>query len=89
MNKWSFWHRDWFASLLVVLVFLIGANSELMQSLEHKAYDLGVISSSRVPSDKIAVIAIDEQSIANLGRWPWSRAIHAKMLDILVMGMLR
>jgi CHASE2 domain-containing sensor protein len=57
-----------------------------MQSLERKAYDLGVLASSRTPSDKIAVIAIDEQSIANLGRWPWPRAIHAQMLDILTAG---
>ena len=86
MNRWSFWKKDWFVGLLVALVFLLGANSDLMQSLERKDYDLGVLASSRVPSDKIAVIAIDEQSIANLERWPWPRAIHAKMVDILAAG---
>ena len=86
MNKWSFWQKDWFVGLLVALVFLFGANSDLMRSLERKAYDLGVSASSRTPSDKIAVIAIDEQSIANLGRWPWPREIHAKMIDILAAG---
>jgi len=86
MNRWSFWKRDWFVGLLVALVFWLGANSDLMQSLERKAYDLGVLASSRAPSDKVAVIAIDDQSIANLGRWPWPRAIHAKMVDILAAG---
>src|SRR3989338_2380136 len=86
MNKWSFWKKDWFVGLLVALVFMFGANGSLMQSLERKAYDLGVQASSRTPSDKIAVIAIDEQSIANLGRWPWPREIHAKMIDILAGG---
>ncbi|HEU0220032.1 MAG TPA: serine/threonine-protein kinase [Gallionella sp.] len=86
MNKWSFWKKDWFVGLLVALVFMFGANSDLMQSLERKAYDLGVLASSRTPSDKIAVIAIDEQSIANLGRWPWPREIHARMVDILAAG---
>jgi CHASE2 domain-containing sensor protein len=86
MNKWLFWQQDWFVGLLVALVFLVGANSDLMQSLERKAYDLGVLATSRTPSDKIAVIAIDEQSIANLGRWPWPRAIHAQMLDVLAAG---
>jgi hypothetical protein len=86
MSKWLFWQKDWFVGLLVALVFILGANSGLMQSLERKAYDLGVLASSRTPSDKIAVIAIDEQSIANLGRWPWPRAIHAKMIDILAAG---
>src|SRR3990167_9934906 len=86
MNKWSFWKKDWFVGLLVALVFMFGANSGLMQSLERKAYDLGVLASSRTPSDKIAVIAIDEQSIANFGRWPWPREIHARMVDILAAG---
>jgi len=86
MGKWSFWQKDWFVGLLVALVFLLGARSDLIQSLERKAYDLGVLSSTRTPSDKIAVIAIDEQSIANLGRWPWPREIHAKMIDVLAAG---
>src|SRR5574340_732377 len=86
MNKWSFWEKDWFVGLLVALVFLFGANSDLIQSLERKAYDWGVLASSHTPSDKIAVIAIDDQSIANLGRWPWPREIHARMVDILAAG---
>lgn len=72
--------------LLVALFFLAGARSDLIQSLERKAYDLGVLATSRTPSDKIAVIAIDDPSIANLGRWPWPREIHARMIDILTAG---
>ncbi len=82
----AFWKADWFTALLVALVFLFSANSDLIQSLERKAYDWGVLASSRVPSDKIAIIAIDDQSIANLGRWPWPRAIQGRMLDILADG---
>lgn len=83
MKKASFWKADWFTGLLVALVFLFSANSDLIQSLERKAYDWGVAASSRTPSDKIAIIAIDDQSIANLGRWPWPREKQGKMLDIL------
>jgi len=89
MNKLSIWKSDWLVGLLVALVFLFGANSDLMQSLERKAYDLGVMASLRTPSDKIAVIAIDDQSIANLGRWPWPREIHANMVDILAAGQAK
>ena len=39
---------------------------------------------SKTPSDKVAVIAIDEQSIANIGRWPWPREVQAKLVDQLV-----
>ncbi len=84
MNKTLFWKTDWFVGLLVVLIFLFGVRSDLMQGLEAKAYDVGMRASyARTPSHKIAVIAIDEQSIANLGRWPWPRELQAKLLDIL------
>src|SRR5512145_2140714 len=81
--KKAFWKTDWFTALLVTLVFMLGARGDLIQSLERKAYDWGVLASSREPSDKIAVIAIDDESIANLGRWPWPREVQAKLLDIL------
>ncbi len=77
----SFWKTDWFIGVVVSLVMLFAGGGELLQSLERKAYDLGVGAISREPSDKIAVIAIDKQSIDNLGRWPWSRDVHAKMID--------
>ena len=80
----GFWRKDWFLSLMVVIAVILTYNlGGLIKSLERKAYDLGVSASSRNPSDKIAIIAIDDQSIANMGRWPWSRDVHAKMTDML------
>src|SRR5262245_24903124 len=82
--KSAFWKTDWFLGAVVVLAVLaFNRFSDLMPSLERKAYDLGVQATSRNASDKIAVIAIDDTSIANIGRWPWSREVHAKMTDLL------
>src|SRR4051812_3001898 len=81
--KSGFWKTDWFLGLVVVVLMLFAGGSDLLQSLERKAYDMGVQASSRNASDKIAVIAIDDTSIANIGRWPWSREVHAKMTDLL------
>jgi serine/threonine-protein kinase len=83
MKKLDFWKSDWFLGIVIALILLVAANGDLIQSLERKAYDLGVRGASRTPSDKIAVIAIDDQSIANIGRWPWPRDIQARMIDIL------
>ncbi len=52
--------------------------------MERRFYDFASTSSGRQPSDRIAVIAIDDQSISNIGRWPWPRDIHAKLIDQLV-----
>ena len=84
MKKGAFWKADWFLGLIIVIVVLVfNRVSDLIPSLERKAYDLGVKATSKIPSDKIAVIAIDDQSISNIGRWPWSREVHAKMIDKL------
>ena len=79
----AFWKSDWFLGLVVAVLMLFAGGGELLQSLERKAYDIGVQSSARSPSDRIAVIAIDDTSIANIGRWPWSREVHARMTDLL------
>ena len=83
MKTKALWQKDWLVGLLVALALLAAAGSDLMQSLERKAYDLGVRATSRLPSERIAIIAIDDQSIANLGRWPWPREIQARLLDLL------
>jgi serine/threonine-protein kinase len=79
----GFWKSDWFLGLVVVVLMMFAGGSDLLQSLERKAYDMGVQASTRAPSDRVAVIAIDDVSIANIGRWPWSREVHARMTDLL------
>ena len=86
MGKLGFWKTDWFVAVAIALVVLIAANGSLLQSLERMAYDMGVRATGHVPSDKVAVIAIDDQSIANIGRWPWSRDVHAKMIELLTQA---
>lgn len=83
MKKAGFWKSDWFFGLVVSVLVLGFGNGELLQGLERKAYDMGVAMTTRTPSDKIAVIAIDKPSLDNIGRWPWSREIMADMVDKL------
>src|SRR5579859_6364945 len=87
--KSGFWKSDWFLGLAVALLVAFAGGSDLLQSLERKAYDLGVQASSRTPSDRIAVIAIDDASIANIGRWPWPRDVHARMVDLLAAAKVK
>src|SRR6266853_1583883 len=85
MTKAGFWKKDWFLGLGVSLVLLVASGTQLqvIEGMERFAYDWGVRASARTPSDKISVIAIDKRSIDNIGRWPWSREIHAKMIERL------
>ncbi|MES2883345.1 MAG: serine/threonine-protein kinase [Pseudomonadota bacterium] len=83
------WAKDWFTALAYSLVFAIlafGVFSTGFQSLERGLYDSGVRGREVTPSDRIAIVTIDEDSIANLGRWPWPRAQQAQLLDKINAG---
>ena len=83
-KRGNFWRADWFVGVLVVLaVLILHQAGDLIGTLERRFYDFASTSTSRQPSDKIAVIAIDDTSIANIGRWPWGRDVHAQMTDLL------
>ncbi|MDO8903194.1 CHASE2 domain-containing serine/threonine-protein kinase [Hydrogenophaga sp.] len=67
----------------MLLALALHASTDLFSGLERRFYDFGVASSDRVPNDRLAVIAIDDRSIANIGRWPWPREVHAQLIDQL------
>ena len=90
MRKFDFWKADWFLGVaMVIAVVLFNRFSDLVPSLERKAYDLGVNATTRAPSDKVAVIAIDEASIRSIGRWPWPRDVQARMTDLLSQAKVK
>jgi serine/threonine protein kinase/CHASE2 domain-containing sensor protein len=83
----SFWRADWFAGVAIVLaVLLLHQATDLIGTLERRFYDFASTSTSRQPSDRVAIIAIDDQSVANIGRWPWPRDVHARMIDLLAQA---
>ena len=87
-SKFSqFWRTDWFVGVLVVLaVFAFNKSTNFVDGLENRFYDLGITQASKKPSDQIALVAIDDNSVSNIGRWPWSRDIQAQLIDRLSAG---
>lgn len=82
--KKAFWKADWFLGLIIAIaLFGFARMSGFIPGLERWAYDLGVNMTSKTPSDKVQIIAIDERSLENIGRWPWPRDVQAKMIDQL------
>ncbi len=66
------------AALLVF--FFFGAR---LERLEYGLYDISARLRVKPFVAPVSVIAIDEQSIANFGRWPWPRSYIAFMIDLL------
>ncbi|MFT9847145.1 CHASE2 domain-containing protein [Aneurinibacillus sp. REN35] len=36
--------------------------------------------------NRVVVIGIDDESIENIGKWPWDRRVHAQLIDTLTQG---
>jgi eukaryotic-like serine/threonine-protein kinase len=86
-KRGQFWRADWFVAVLVILVVVtLHQATDIIGTVERRFYDWASTSSGRQPSDRVAVIAIDDQSIANIGRWPWPRDVHAQLIDQLAAG---
>jgi serine/threonine-protein kinase len=83
-KRGQFWRTDWFVGVLVVIaVIVLYKGTDVVDTLERRFYDWASTENARQPSDRIAIIAIDDQSIANIGRWPWPRDVHAQLIDKL------
>ena len=78
----------WFAGLILIAAAVSSQlTADFFSSLERRFYDVASTStstsSSRVPADRVEVIAVDDQNIANIGRWPWPRDVDATLIDQL------
>ncbi len=86
-QKSQFWRADWFVGVLVVLaILLLYKATNVVDTLENRFYDFGITQSNKKPSDQIAIVAIDDVSVANVGRWPWSRDVQAQLIEQISSG---
>ena len=74
---------EWFAvTLFCALLTLISAVEGWLWRIDQTLYD-GVLSAWTQPaSDDVVIISIDDASLTSLGRWPWSRRVHAALIDL-------
>ena len=68
--------------LLAALTALLGSVNGLGR-IDQIVYDRAVSVAQRPAPADVVIVAIDDASLAGLGRWPWPRAIHAALLDHL------
>jgi len=87
MAKGGFLKQDWFTALVLGVVFVVAVLSGIpfVRNLEYLAYDTGVKLTNRNPrgADDIAVVAIDDESIRKIGRWPWPRNVLGDVIQKL------
>ena len=67
-------------SLAVLLGFYVGVGP--VDTLELKLYDLRAkLRATHQVGDEIVIVAVDDASISQIGRWPWPRAYMGQLVD--------
>ena len=88
-NK-GFWLRDSvIAAAIALVVLFLHYFSNITDDLERRFYDTSSTHIARQAAPNIAIIAIDDDSIANIGRWPWPRDTHAKLINKLAQAQTK
>ena len=69
--------------VILALVVFVWA-PDFPGTVETKLYDLQFkLRGVRPPGDQVVIAAIDEASLAALGRWPWPRSVMARLITRL------
>jgi len=84
----KYWHKVLFSLLsLVAVLFLFF--SGFLARMDYVLYDSYMWLTKRTAPQEVLIVNIDDKSLGSLGRWPWSRAVHAEMLDVLTDAEVR
>ena len=84
MKKFSF-NDVASTALILLLLSLLLSSTGVLSRVDNLIYDVGQkLYQQAAPSDVI-IVAIDENSLSQLGRWPWPRSLHANLLRRLTV----
>ncbi len=76
--------REWLIlSLVMLLTVLVLVFSGVFKRVDFFLYDSLMQFNSKPARDDIVIVAIDDYSLAELGKWPWPRQNHAQLLERL------
>ena len=73
---------NWWLAGIATALLITWLNPSVVQRLNLLAYDL-LLPTQTASALPPVVLAIDDASLAALGRWPWPREVHAQMIDRL------
>ena len=81
---------EWTAiSIALLLGVLFLMYTDWLWRWDQVLYDSQFKMWSRPPPEDIVIIAIDDASLTELGRWPWSRSVHADLVRRLTGAGVR
>jgi len=71
-------------ALVILAVAMFFIDPPFIRFMELKALDLRMVSRGQLPtSGQVVIATVDEKSLSEIGRWPWSRTVTAKLVETL------
>jgi len=75
---------EWMLLFGIAILFVVLANSRgWTERADLNLLDFANSFSASEGRSDIVIVAIDDQSLAQVGNWPWDRARHAELIDQL------
>jgi len=83
--------NTWYNSLLVASIvgvlfsifFVLGIFKTISYELSDRLF------LNQIPDDRIVIVAIDDKSLLDIGRWPWKRSIQARLIKKITQASPR
>lgn len=70
--------------VMIFYYFELSKDTPFLRFMELKSLDLKFQARGKIqPGNEVIIAVIDDKSIDELGLWPWSRDIHAKLVEKL------
>ncbi len=77
------WLLALFLTLATLLPVVAGSPPAFVQRLDTFLYDLRLRTQNAPLDPRIVIVDIDEKSLDQVGRWPWSRDVLAQLIEVL------
>ncbi len=80
-------YSKWLGIPLIVVMAIIGFSLAIIKpaalaQFELKSLDFRFLARGELPPDpRVAIIAVDDDALSEIGRWPWSRDKIAEVVD--------
>ncbi len=76
--------NDLASSALILLVLTLVIHlTHVLDRVDYLVFDIGQKILPQALPDDVIIVAIDQYSLSQLGRWPWSRTVHAQLIQRL------